>query len=92
LEKTKQKYFALIKMGIAGSGKIYDAIMHWKEKPLDGVKLQEAYQVFGEWDFAVLFEADTNDNALHFVGDMIRPLEGVSTTVTIPISPLKTYS
>ncbi len=81
----------MVKLGPAGAGPIYDAIMKWKTEPLAGVKLEEAYQVFGEWDFAILFEANSNDNALHFVGDMVRQIDGVATTSTLPISPIKTY-
>lgn len=91
MEKSKQKYFSFIKLGSAGSGKLYAEIMKWKEKPMDGVKLEEAYQVFGKWDFAVLFEADTNENALHFAGDIVRPIEGVVAMRTIPIAPLRNW-
>jgi uncharacterized protein with GYD domain len=91
LEKSKQKYFSFIKLGSAGSGKLYAEIMKWKEKPMDGVKLEEAYQVFGKWDFAVLFEADTNENALHFAGDIVRPIEGVVAMRTTPIAPLRSW-
>jgi uncharacterized protein with GYD domain len=91
LEKSKQKYFSFIKLGSAGSEKLYAEIMKWKEKPMDGVKLEEAYQVFGKWDFAVLFEADTNENALHFAGDIVRPIEGVVAMRTIPIALLRSW-
>ena len=64
--------------------------MQWQKNPIDGIKLDEAYQTFGKWDFAVLFEADSNENALHFVGDVVRrPIEGVVATRTIPIDPLR---
>ncbi len=91
MEESKQKYFAFIKLGSAGSGKLYGEIMKWKEKPMKGVMLVEAYQVFGRWDFAVLFEADTNENALHFVGDIVRPIEGVVAMRTIPIASLRKW-
>ena len=91
MEKSKQKYFSFIKLGSAGSGKLYAEIMKWKEKPMDGVKLEEPYQVFGKWDFAVLFEADTNENALHFAGDIVRPIEGVVAMRTIPVAPLRSW-
>ena len=91
LEKYAQKYLSFIKLGSAGSGKLYDEIMKWKEKPMGGVKLEEAYQVFGKWDFAVLFEADTNENALHFAGDIVRSIEGVFAMRTIPIATLRKW-
>jgi uncharacterized protein with GYD domain len=73
------------------AAKLYEPLMQFEEKPMDGIKLEESYQVFGEWDFAVLFQADTNENALHFVGDKIRVIEGVLETLTIPLAPLKDY-
>ena len=91
MEKSVQKYFSLIKLGSAGAGKLYAEIMKWKEKPIDGVKLEEAYQVFGRWDFAILFEADTNENALHFAGDVVRQVEGVAAMRTMPIAPLRSW-
>jgi uncharacterized protein with GYD domain len=66
-------------------------LLKFGEKPIKGVKLEESYQVFGRWDFAVLFEADTNENALHFVGDKIRPIEGIIETLTIPTVSIKKY-
>ena len=74
------------------AAKLYEPLMEFTENPIEGVKLEEAYQVFGKWDFAVLFEADTNENALHFVSDKIRLIEGVMETTTIPLTPIKNYS
>lgn len=73
------------------AAKLYEPLMEFSENPIEGVTLQEAYQVFGKWDFAVLFEADTNANALQFVGNKIRLVEGVVETLTIPLSPIKDY-
>lgn len=73
------------------AAKLYEPLMEFSAQPIEGVKLEEAYQVFGKWDFAILFEADTNENALHFVGDKIRLVEGVIETLTIPLAPLKDY-
>ena len=73
------------------AAKLYEPLMEFSQNPMEGVKLEEAYQVFGEWDFAVLFQADSNAVALHFVGDRIRLIEGVTETFTIPLAPLKDY-
>ena len=73
------------------AAKLYGPLMEFTENPIEGVKLEEAYQVFGKWDFAVLFEADNNQNALNFVGDKIRLIEGVMETTTIPLTPIKNY-
>jgi hypothetical protein len=50
----------MIKISPTKAGDVYDAIMKWNGKPIDGVVFEEAYQVFGDWDFAILFQADTN--------------------------------
>jgi DNA-binding Lrp family transcriptional regulator len=91
LAKYKQKYLAMIKISPNMAAKLYEPLMEFSEQPIEGVTLEEAYQVFGKWDFAVLFQADSNVNALHFVGDKIRLVEGVIETFTIPLSPIKDY-
>ena len=91
MEKTVQKYLLMIKLNPNMAAKLYEPLMEFPEKPIEGVKLEEAYQVFGQWDFAVLFQADTNTNALHFVGDKIRLIEGIIETSTIPLAPIKDY-
>ena len=73
------------------AAKLYEPLMEFSETPIQGVTLEEAYQVFGEWDYAILFQADTNENALHFVGDKIRLVEGVMETLTIPMNTIKDY-
>jgi len=86
-----QKYLAMIKISPNMAAKLYEPLMEFTENPIKGVTLEEAYQVFGRWDFAVLFQADTNENALHFVGDKIRLVEGVMETFTYPLSVIKDY-
>ncbi len=92
MDKFVQKYMLMIKLSPNTAAKLYEPLMLFEKKPLKGVKLEESYQVFGQWDFAILFQADTNADALHFVGDYIRLIEGVIETTTIPLVPIKTYN
>ncbi len=89
--KTVQKYLVMIKLSPNMAAKLYEPLMGFNEKAMEGVKLEEAYQVFGQWDFAILFQADNNEDALHFVGDKIRLIDGVLETFTIPLAPIKDY-
>lgn len=89
--KSAQKYLVMIKLSPNMAAKLYEPLMEFDEKPIEGVQLEEAYQVFGQWDFAILFQADTNEKALHFVSDKIRLIDGVLETFTIPIVPIKNY-
>jgi uncharacterized protein with GYD domain len=91
MENPVQKYLLMIKLSPNMAAKLHDPLMQFSEKPVQGIKLEEAYQVFGQWDFAVLFQADTNAAALHFVSDKIRLIEGVTETFTIPLAPIKDY-
>jgi uncharacterized protein with GYD domain len=92
MDKFVQKYLLMIKLSPNTAAKLYEPLMEFEEKPMEGVKLEESYQIFGQWDFAVLFQADTNAHALRFVGDCIRLIDGVIETTTIPLVPIKTYS
>jgi uncharacterized protein with GYD domain len=60
-------------------------------QPVQGVNVNASYNVFGNWDIAVWFEADSNDNALHFVGEKIRSIDGVTETLTMPATAIKEY-
>lgn len=91
MEKVVQKYLVMIKLSPNMAAKLYEPLMQFSKEPMEGVKLEEAYQVFGQWDFAVLFQADTNANALQFVSDKLRLIEGVTETFTIPLAPIKNY-
>ncbi len=91
MEKNVQKYLVFIKLSPNMAAKLYEPLMQFNEEPMEGVKLEEGYQVFGQWDFAVLFQADTNATALHFVSDKLRLIEGVTETFTIPLATIKNY-
>jgi uncharacterized protein with GYD domain len=91
MKNSSQKYLALIKISPNMAAKLYEPLMEFTENPIKGVKLEEAYQVFGTWDFAILFQADNNENALQFVGNKIRLVEGVTQTFTIPLTSIKDY-
>jgi len=89
--KPVQKYLLMIKLSPNMAAKLYEPLMEFEEDPVTGIKLEEAFQVFGQWDFAVLFQADTNADALRFVSDKIRLIEGVTETFTIPLATIKEY-
>jgi uncharacterized protein with GYD domain len=89
--QNKQRYLVLIKLNTSKTEPFYNALMQITENPSEGVRMNAAYNVFGEWDFAVWFQADNNDSAVHFVGEKIRAIEGVTETVTMPATPVKEY-
>ncbi len=91
MERSVQKYLLMIKLSPNMAAKLYEPLMEFSQKPMQGIELEEAYQVFGQWDFAVLFQADSNVKALQFVSDKIRLIEGVTETFTIPLAPIKDY-
>ncbi len=61
------------------------------KKAAEGISLDGIYNIFGNWDFAIWFEADSNESAVHFVGEKIRSIEGVLDTHTLPATAIKEY-
>ena len=88
---SKQKYLVLVKLNPAKTENFYNSLMKISEMPSEGVRLNASYNVFGEWDFAIWFEANNNDEAVHFVGEKIRAIDGVIESITMPATPIKEY-
>ena len=86
-----QKYLVLIKVNPLKTESFLNSISSMSRQPMQGVNVNASYNVFGNWDIAVWFEADSNDNALHFVGDKIRSIDGVTETLTMPATSIKEY-
>jgi uncharacterized protein with GYD domain len=91
MQQNMQKYLVLIKLNPMKTSAFFDAFGMLSQKPMEGVNVYGSYNVFGKWDIAIWFEADSNDNALHFVGDKIRAMEGVVETDTMPATTIKEY-
>src|SRR3990172_12275316 len=70
-----EKYLVLMKLHPAKTMEFWGPFEKLKAEPMKGVKLIASYSVFGKWDIAIWFEADSNDVALHFVGDKLRGIE-----------------
>ena len=87
-----QKYLVLIKLNPLKTDAFIKSFSSLSKQPIQGVNVNASYNVFGNWDIAIWFEADSNDNALHFVGDKIRAIDGVTETMTMPATTLKDYS
>jgi uncharacterized protein with GYD domain len=88
---SKQKYLILVKVNPSKAEAFCNGLMKLSEMPSEGVKLNTSYSVFGEWDFAIWFEANNNDDAVHFVGEKIRSMDGVVESITMPATPIKEY-
>ncbi len=89
--ESKQKYLVLVKLDTAKTQNFINSIMRISEMPSEGVNLNASYNVFGEWDIAVWFEAKNNDDAVHFVGEKLRSIDGVIETLTMPATLIKEY-
>ncbi len=91
MESNMQKYLVLIKLDPLKTRSFFDSLSDLSERPIKGVTVDSSYNVFGAWDMAIWFEADSNDNAIHFVGERIRTMEGVTETLTMPATVIKEY-
>jgi len=83
------EYLVLLKLSPA---KIIDAISALRdlpEKPGPGVDLQYVMNVFGTWDVAMWFNADSSDKAVDFVHKKISQISGIVDAYTVPTFPNK---
>jgi len=86
-----QKFLVLIRLDPSRTGSFFSALMQLSDKPSEGVRLFATYNIFGEWDCSVWFEAINNEKAVHFVGEKLRTIEGVIETITMPATAIKEY-
>ena len=86
-----QKYLVLVKLNPSKTLPFFNSLSALSERPMDGIRVNASYNTFGSWDFAIWFEAESNENAIHFVGEKIRSMEGVNETLTMPATTLKEY-
>ena len=91
MEKAKQKYLVLIKLNPHKSEEFFNKIYSMHNDPVEGVRLINSFNLFGQWDIGIWFEAENNEKAVYFVGDQIRPVEGVIQTLTMPTTVIKEY-
>ncbi len=85
------KYQVLVKTISGKGGEFWAGFSKMSDEPMKGVMIESSWSLFGYWDFAIFFKADSNDNALHFVGETLRALGGIAETSTSPMTMLKEH-
>jgi hypothetical protein len=91
MEKSMQKYAVFFKVSVGKGGEFWENFQKMPTEPMKGVMIESSYSLFGYWDFALFFKADSNENALHFVGEVLRAIPGISDTTTTPMTVLKEH-
>jgi hypothetical protein len=91
MEKSMQKYAVFFKVSVGKGGDFWSNFQKMPGAPMKGVMIESSYSLFGYWDFVLFFKADSNDNALHFVGEILRAIPGISDTTTTPMTVLKEH-
>ncbi len=86
-----QKYLVLVKVAIGKGGEFWDGFSKMPDQPMKGVMIESSWSLFGYWDFAIIFKADSNENAVHFIGEVLRDVGGISETSTSPMIALKEH-
>jgi len=89
--ESKQKFLVLLRVNPSKAENFIAALMRLTEMPAEGVKLIASYNILGKWDCAVWFEASDNDSAVHFIGEKLRSIGGVTETITMPATLIKQY-
>jgi hypothetical protein len=86
-----QKYMVLVKVSSGKGGEFWSGFQKMPDEPMKGVMVESSWRLFGYWDFANFFNDDSNENALHFVGETLRAIGGVAETSTSPMTVLKEH-
>ena len=92
MEKSIQKYLVLVKTIPGKGGEFWEDFQKMSDKPMEGVMVESSWSLYGYWDFSILFQADNNENSLHFVNDILREIKGVAKTSTSPMTVLKKHT
>jgi hypothetical protein len=87
-----QKYLVLVKTIIGKGGEFWEDFQKMSDKPMEGVMVESSWSLYGYWDFIIFFKADSNENSLHFVGEVLRKIRGISDTSTSPMTLLKEHT
>ncbi len=91
LEKNMQKYLVFIKTVPGKGGEFWADFSKMSDKPMEGVMVESSWSLYGYWDFLLLFQADSNENSLHFIGEILRNVRGIAKTSTSPMTALKKH-
>jgi len=59
-----QKYLVLVKLNPSKTLPFFNSLSALSERPMDGIRVNASYNTFGSWDFAIWFEAESNENAI----------------------------
>ena len=91
MEKSIQKYLVLVKTIPGKGGEFWEDFQKMPEKPMEDVIVESSWSLYGYWDFVIFFKADSNENSLHFIGEVLRTIRGISDTSTSPMTLLKEH-
>ena len=87
-----EKYLVLVKTVPGKGGEFWEDFSKMPNKPMEGMMLETSWSLYGYWDFVIFFKADSNEDSLHFVGEVLRSVRGISDTSTSPMTILKEHS
>ncbi len=85
------KYQILIKTIPGKGGEFWEAFKNMSTEPMPGVRVESSWSLYGYWDFILFFKADSNENSLHFVGEILRAMPGIADTSSSPMIVLKEH-
>lgn len=87
-----QKYLVLFKVHPGKGGEFWEDFQKMPDQPMNGVAIESSWSLYGYWDFLLVFRADSNENSLHFIGEILRSIRGIAETSTSPMIVLKEHS
>ncbi len=87
-----QKYLVLVKVRPGKGGEFWEDFQKMPDKPMENVEVESSWSLYGFWDFLLIFRADSNENSLHFIGEVLRNIRGIAKTSTSPMTALRVHA
>jgi hypothetical protein len=87
-----QRYLVLIKVRPGKGGEFWEDFQKTPDQPMNGVTIESSWSLYGYWDFVIFFRANSNENSLHFVGEVLRAMRGIAKTSTSPMTVLREHA
>jgi len=81
------EYLVLLKLNPTKIANAINALRDLPEKPSPGVDLHYVMNVFGTWDVAMWFDANSSDKAVDFIQRKINQISGIVDAYTVPTFP-----
>jgi uncharacterized protein with GYD domain len=89
---TTTNYVTLLKVSGNKTKQVERTLRELSQKPARNVNVIGTWTSFGQYDAVCLYQAENEADAMNFVTEQLRGIEGVLSTETLTAIPQATYT